>query len=235
MPGGGKKPETALFFCVSWLDYGARMYDPAIARWMVIDPAIEDEHYNYTPYAYVYNNPVRLIDPLGLDSTDVNTEVVPEETTVQADATNVEEPVEQMDPTIPNCDDMRSVDLSLEADLPYDISVSKDGISAKGVNLTKTDGIDIGVVALTVDVKDTKITEMVKNPITGQEIPVTTIYHKTVTTGSFMGIQAKTCSVTDLTTMKVIDSDRAMGASLVTPKVGGVLKAKVAATPFRVQ
>jgi hypothetical protein len=28
-----------------------------------------EKHHEYTPYAYVYNNPILLIDPLGLDST----------------------------------------------------------------------------------------------------------------------------------------------------------------------
>ena len=44
-----------------WLDYGARMYSPELARWLVVDLAIEENHYDYTPYAYVYNNPVRLL------------------------------------------------------------------------------------------------------------------------------------------------------------------------------
>jgi RHS repeat-associated protein len=54
---------------LGWYDYGARFYDPVLGRFHVPDPLIE-LHYNYTPFAYCYNNPVRLIDQLGLDSTD---------------------------------------------------------------------------------------------------------------------------------------------------------------------
>jgi hypothetical protein len=43
------------------------MYDPEIGRWFVQDP-LQEKHYNYSPYAYVYNNPMRYIDPFGLDS-----------------------------------------------------------------------------------------------------------------------------------------------------------------------
>jgi len=33
-----------------------------------VNPAIENQHFDYTPYAYVYNNPLLFFDPVGLDS-----------------------------------------------------------------------------------------------------------------------------------------------------------------------
>ncbi|SEN74527.1 RHS repeat-associated core domain-containing protein [bacterium A37T11] len=53
-------------------DYGARMYDPVIGRWNAVDPAIEDNHFDWTPYAYVYDNPLLYIDLFGRDTTDIN-------------------------------------------------------------------------------------------------------------------------------------------------------------------
>ncbi len=51
--------------------FGARYYDPVIARWSVPDPLAE-EHYNYTPYHYTFNNPILFIDPVGLDTFNIN-------------------------------------------------------------------------------------------------------------------------------------------------------------------
>ena len=57
---------------LDWYDYGARFYDPQIGRWHVVDPAIEDSHFENSPYTYVYNNPVKLVDPFGMDSIFYN-------------------------------------------------------------------------------------------------------------------------------------------------------------------
>lgn len=52
---------------LEWLDYGARMYDNQIGRWMVIDP--HSEHYsNQSPYDYVMNMPLVATDPNGMDT-----------------------------------------------------------------------------------------------------------------------------------------------------------------------
>ena len=47
-------------------DYGARMYDPALGRWHVVDPSSE-KYYGVTPYAYCNNNPIKNIDLDGRD------------------------------------------------------------------------------------------------------------------------------------------------------------------------
>jgi RHS repeat-associated protein len=45
-------------------DYGARQYDPILARWDRMDPLAE-KYYGISPYAYCANNPVNAIDKEG--------------------------------------------------------------------------------------------------------------------------------------------------------------------------
>ena len=62
----GKEDQSFLGAGIPLLDFGARMYNPAIARWTTADPMAE-KYYSVSPYAYCLGNPISVIDPNGMD------------------------------------------------------------------------------------------------------------------------------------------------------------------------
>jgi RHS repeat-associated protein len=53
---------------LEWLDYGARMYDVQVGRWMVMDSKANKPHNIFlSPYCFVANNPIYYVDPDGKD------------------------------------------------------------------------------------------------------------------------------------------------------------------------
>ena len=59
----GKEREKA--GGADWLDYGARRYDPALARWTTPDP-LGNASVGFSPFAFCSNNPVNRTDPMGM-------------------------------------------------------------------------------------------------------------------------------------------------------------------------
>ena len=64
---GGKElqDQTLAGITFGWYDFEARMYDPAIGRFMQTDPMAE-KYYWISPHAYCANNPIKFVDPTGM-------------------------------------------------------------------------------------------------------------------------------------------------------------------------
>ena len=62
----GKESQSFLYANIPLLDFGARMYNPTIARWTTSDP-LSEKYYGISPYVYCLGNPISIIDPNGMD------------------------------------------------------------------------------------------------------------------------------------------------------------------------
>ncbi len=56
---------------MDWYDYGARMYDPALGRWHIVNPLLQFA----SPYVYCGNNPINFVDYLGMGPDDPKTSI----------------------------------------------------------------------------------------------------------------------------------------------------------------
>ena len=61
--------EEQAFAGLAWQDFGARMYDPDLARWTAPDP-LADKYPGISPYVYCNDNPLRYVDVDGMDWRD---------------------------------------------------------------------------------------------------------------------------------------------------------------------
>jgi RHS repeat-associated protein len=56
--------ELQLLANTTLIDYGARQYNPTLARWTAQDP-LSEKYYGISPYAYCIGNPILLVDKEG--------------------------------------------------------------------------------------------------------------------------------------------------------------------------
>ena len=62
----GKESQSGIASAVPYLDYGARMFDPSIGRWLTPDP-LGEKYYHIGQYVYCCGNPIFFLDDGGKD------------------------------------------------------------------------------------------------------------------------------------------------------------------------
>lgn len=60
----GMEKDNAIKGANNSLNFGARIYDPRVGRWLSTDPA-QREYPSHSPYHFVRNNPILRVDPTG--------------------------------------------------------------------------------------------------------------------------------------------------------------------------
>ena len=136
-------------------DYGARNYDPAIGRWLQVDP-LADQFAAWSPYHYVYNNPLIHTDPTGMAADWIpDLDDQGNITYTSEDGDSYETFVEQygeeaaqrtFDQNCDGCFDKSETfgegDIILSSDEPLALQIETQGFTIVGDILRQSDGVD---------------------------------------------------------------------------------------------
>ncbi len=69
----GKESQSFLYANIPLLDFGARMYNPTIARWTTSEP-LSEKYHGISPYVYCANNPILFTDIAGNSYSEFDVE-----------------------------------------------------------------------------------------------------------------------------------------------------------------